>query len=61
MPNVDAIFDILTPEELDHIDAGRPAAFARSLAKRSGLATAAVVAGFNEVYAEIRRRLGYAE
>jgi len=60
VPDVDAIFDMLTAEELDYVESGRPAAFAWFVAKRCGVpVTAAVIAGFNEVYAEIRRRLGY--
>ncbi len=62
MPNVDAIFDMLTADELGHVEAGRPASFAWAFAKRSGLpVTATTIASLNEVYREIRRRLGYAE
>lgn len=62
MPDVDKIFEMLLPEEMAHVEAGRPAGFAWSLAKRSGVpVTAATIAGFNEVYGELRRRLGYTE
>lgn len=62
MLNVDSIFDKLTPDELEHVDSGRPAAFAWSLVTGWGLTpTAVTIASLNEVYAEIRRRLGYAE
>lgn len=62
MPNVYEIFDMLTGDELDHIEAGRSASFAWAFAKRSGLpGTAATIATLGETYREIRRRLGYAE
>jgi len=59
MPNVDEVFDMLTSEELDHVEFGRPASFVRSVAERSGaFITAEVVAAINSVYKEIRGRLG---
>lgn len=62
MPDVDKIFEMLSPEELAHVEAGRPAGFAWSFAKRSRLPISVVtIAGLNEVYGEIRRRLGYTE
>jgi hypothetical protein len=62
VPDVDKIFEMLLPAELAHVEAGRPAGFAWSFAKRSGLPiSAATIASLNEVYGELRRRLGYTE